>query len=85
METNEVTQDVVVIDVGQLLNFFLRRAVYILLSGLVLAVLTYGITTFFITPSYTSVTKMYVLNRQTNESITNSDIQSSTYLTKDYM
>ena len=85
METNEVTQDVVVIDIGELLNFFLRRAVYILLSGLVLAVLTYGITTFFITPSYTSVTKMYVLNRQTNESITNSDIQSSTYLTKDYM
>ena len=46
METNEVTQDVVVIDISELLNFFLRRAVYISLSGLVLAVLMYGITTF---------------------------------------
>lgn len=85
METNEVTQDVVVIDVGELLSFFMRRALYILLSGLIFAVLAYAVTTFFITPKYTSVTKMYVLNRQTNESITNSDIQSSTYLTKDYM
>lgn len=85
METNGVTQDEIVIDIGELLEFFLRRAFYILLSGAVLAVVAYGVITFFVTPEYTSVTKMYVLNRQTNESITNSDIQSSTYLTKDYM
>lgn len=85
MGTNIQTEKEIEIDLGELFRYLLGRAVYILLTGIVFAVVTFAVTTFLISPKYTSTTKMYVLNRQTNGSITNSDLQSSTYLTQDYM
>ena len=41
-------------------------------------------TKLFITPQYQSITKMYVLSKQDNNTVTNSDLQTSTLLTKDY-
>ncbi len=85
METNIQTENEIEIDLGEIIGYLLNKAGYILLAGVVFAVITFAVSTFFISPKYTSTTKLYVLNRQTNESITNSDLQSSTYLTKDYM
>ena len=36
----------------------------------------------FITPQYQSVTKMYVLAKQNNDTLTSADMQTSTLLTK---
>lgn len=78
-------EDEIEIDLGEILAFLLGKLGYIILSGLMLALVSLAITVFLLTPKYTSTTSFYVLNRQTNESITSSDIQSSTYLTNDYM
>ncbi len=85
METNLQNEEEIEIDMGELLRYLAGKAGYIILTALAFAVLALAVTTFCMTPRYTSMTKMYVLNRQTNEGVTSSDLQSSTYLTKDYM
>ena len=85
METNLQNEEEIEIDMGELLRYLAGKAGYIILTALAFAVLALAVTTFCMTPLYTSTTKMYVLNRQTNEGVTSSDLQSSTYLTKDYM
>ena len=85
METNLQNEEEIEIDMGELLRYLAGKAGYIILTALAFAVLALAVTTFCMTPRYTSTTKMYVLNRQTNEGVTSSDLQSSTYLTKDYM
>lgn len=85
METNLQNEEEIEIDMGELLRYLAGKVGYIILTVLAFAVLALAVTTFCMTPRYTSTTKMYVLNRQTNEGVTSSDLQSSTYLTKDYM
>ena len=85
METNLQNEEEIEIDMGELLRYLAGKAGYIILTALAFAVLALAVTSFCMTPRYTSTTKMYVLNRQTNEGVTSSDLQSSTYLTKDYM
>ena len=85
METNLQNEEEIEIDMGELLRYLAGKAGYIILTALAFAVLALAVTTLCMTPRYTSTTKMYVLNRQTNEGVTSSDLQSSTYLTKDYM
>ena len=85
METNLQNEEEIEIDMGELLRYLAGKAGYVILTALAFAVLALAVTTFCMTPLYTSTTKMYVLNRQTNEGVTSSDLQSSTYLTKDYM
>lgn len=85
METNLQNEEEIEIDMGELLRYLAGKAGYVILTALAFAVLALAVTTFCMTPRYTSTTKMYVLNRQTNEGVTSSDLQSSTYLTKDYM
>ena len=85
MEPNVRREDDIEIDLKELFFYLMEKAVYIVGAAVALAALALAATVFFITPKYTSTTSMYVLNRQAAESITNSDLQSSTYLTKDYM
>lgn len=85
MEPNVRREEEIEIDLKELFFYLLGKAVYIIGAGAALAALALALTVFFITPKYTSTTSMYVLNRQTAESVTNSDLQSSTYLTKDYI
>ena len=85
MEPDVLRDDEIEIDLKELFFYLLSKAAYIIGAGMALAALALAVTVFFITPKYTSTTSMYVLNRQAAESITNSDLQSSTYLTKDYI
>lgn len=85
MEPNVQKNDEIEIDLKELFFYLLGRAGYMLGAGAALAALALAVTVFLISPKYTSTTSMYVLNRQTGEGITNSDLQSSTYLTQDYM
>lgn len=85
MEPNVRREEEIEIDLKELFFYLLGKAAYIMGAGVALAALALAVTVFFITPQYTSTTSMYVLNRQNAETVSNSDLQSSTYLTKDYM
>lgn len=72
------------IDLLEVLHVLLDRFWIILLSGIAAGLAFIAATVLFITPQYESTTKMYVLSKQDNNTITSSDMQTSLSLTKDY-
>lgn len=84
METNRQRDDEIEIDLMEILNVLLSKLGLIILSGMVLALVAIVGTKLFVTPRYQSETKMYVLSKQNNDTLTNADLQTSTLLTKDY-
>ena len=72
------------IDVLELFHVLLNKFWIILLAGIIAALAFVGGTILFITPQYQSTTKMYVLSKQDNNTITQQDLQTSLSLTKDY-
>lgn len=87
MEPTYNQTDELDIDFWVLLAAVRDKLVIIVLAALAAALLAYLGSVLLITPTYDSTTKIYVLNKQdnSNSSITYSDLQSSTQLTKDYM
>lgn len=82
---NKEEKDEIEIDLGQLFAVILGKLWIILTAGLAFAVVALLITKIFMTPIYTSTTKIYVLNRASEEAgLTSADLTSSTQLTKDY-
>ncbi len=72
------------VNVGELIFVLLRKWWVILLCGIVAATAFLVGTKLFITPKYQSVTKIFVLSQQEGNYLTTTDIQLSSYLTKDY-
>lgn len=77
-------RDVIEIDVVELLLYMLRRWYTFAAAVLVTTVAGLVISYFFITPQYESTTKIIILNRQSSETLTYSDMQLASQLTKDY-
>lgn len=84
MEENQQRNEELEIDLREVLAVLWKRAPVILLTGLMLALAALVGTKLFITPQYQSTTRMYVLAKQNNDTLTNSDLQTSTLLTNDY-
>ncbi len=84
MEQNQQRDDEIEIDLWEIFSLLISKLGIIILSGLILALVAIVGTKLFITPQYQSITKMYVLTKQNNDTLTNSDLQTSTLLTKDY-
>ncbi len=84
MEMNQPKDNEIQINVREIFFALLSKMGVILLSGVLLAVLAVTGTKLFMTPQYQSVTKMYVLSKQDNATLTSMDMQTSTLLTKDY-
>lgn len=84
MELNQQRNEEIEIDLREVVAVLWKRAPVILLSGLVLALAALVGTKLFVTPQYQSTTRMYVLAKQNNDTLTNSDLQTSTLLTNDY-
>lgn len=76
--------DEIEIDLMEIITLLLKRLWIIILSGITVGVAVVAATIFFVTPQYKSTTKMYVLNQQSKETLTNNDMLSSLSLTKDY-
>ena len=74
------------IDVLSLVKTLWRRKFLIVVTAFVMAIITLGYNTFIIKPTYTSSTRIYVVNRQPgdNSTLTNQDLQAGSYLVKDY-
>lgn len=76
--------DVIEIDLSELLGLLLYWWWMILACGLVTALVGFGLSKFLITPQYESTTKVYILNANEGGTLTYSDVQLGSQLTKDY-
>ena len=74
------------IDVVQLFKVLWKKKIAIILTAIVAALLAFGVSSFILTPEYSSTTRIYVVNRNQSENVglTNQDLQAGTYLVKDY-
>ena len=63
-----------------------KKKIAIILTAIVAALLAFGVSSFILTPEYSSTTRIYVVNRNQSENagLTNQDLQAGTYLVKDY-
>ena len=84
MENSMKNNDEIEIDLGEVFHLVISKLGVIILSGILLGVLSIIGTMLFITPKYESTTKIMVLNKQDNNTLTSADMQTSTQLTKDY-
>lgn len=79
------TTDYVEIDLLQLLKTLWQKKFFIVMVGLLSAIITFLYTSFLVTPEYDSTTRIYVVNQSTVESgLTNSDLQAGSFLVRDY-
>ena len=81
---NQKQQDEIEIDLLELFYVLLGHAWLIISVGLFCALSCFAIGKFIIPPTYKSTTKIYILNKNENTSVTYSDVQIGTQLTKDY-
>lgn len=81
---NQRNNDEIEIDLFELCSVLLSRIWMILGAGFFFAVCCFAISKFIMTPFYESTTKIYILNKTDNASVTYSDVQMGTQLTKDY-
>lgn len=84
MERQEKFDSEVEIDLMQIFSVLMSRAWVIIITAIVTGLVALIGTKLFITPQYQSYTKLYIINRQQDGTTTINDINSSTYLVKDY-
>lgn len=82
---NSNTEDLIEIDLKEIIGILWHRLVLIVLCGIVFGIAGFAISNFVITPLYESTTKVYILNKDDNSTVTYSDVQLGTQLTKDYV
>ena len=76
--------DIIEINLGELFSVLLGRAFLIISAGVFFGLAGLFISKFIMHPVYDSTTKIYVLNKEENQTVTYSDVQISTQLTQDY-
>lgn len=76
--------DVIEIDLLEIADLLWHRAWLIVMCMIAGAVLGFGISRFLITEQFESTTKVYILNKNDNNTLTYSDVQLGSQLTKDY-
>ncbi|MGI4826384.1 capsular polysaccharide biosynthesis protein CpsC [Streptococcus pneumoniae] len=79
-------QNTLEIDVLQLFRALWKRKLVILLVAIITSSVAFAYSTFVIKPEFTSMTRIYVVNRNQGEksSLTNQDLQAGSSLVKDY-
>ncbi len=81
---NHKENDVIEIDLLEIINVLLVRFWIIAGVGLLAAAAGFAVSKFVVTPTYESTTKIYILNKSESTTVTYSDVQMGTQLTKDY-
>ena len=88
MNPKIVEEDELTIDLGELFRVLLSKVHIIILAAILMALVAFVGTKLFVTPMYTSVTKMYVLAKDENSTTSSSnynELTAGSMLTKDYM
>lgn len=76
--------EVLEINLGELFAVLWGRAFLIISAGVFFALSGLFLSKFVLQPEYESTTKIYILNKEENQTVTYSDVQISTQLTQDY-
>lgn len=82
--TRMAKNDEAEIDLGELLGVMFQHFWVILLCAAAGAILAFSACKLFVTPQYKSSTSVYILNKNDSSTVTYSDVQLGTQLTKDY-
>ncbi len=82
IENNRV--DYIEIDLKFILQKVFEKKVMIILLTSLITFTTFFVNFFFITPRYSSITKIYVVSKQENQELTIQDFQLGDYLVNDY-
>lgn len=82
MNTNDNAS--IEIDVLYLLRKLWSKKFFIVFVGLLVGTIALLGSVFFIKPKYTSTTRIYVVSRSSDTSLTNQDLQAGSYLVNDY-
>lgn len=82
MNTNDNAS--IEIDILYLLRKLWSKKFFIVFVGLLVGTITLLGSVFFIKPKYTSTTRIYVVSRSSDSSLTNQDLQAGSYLVNDY-
>ncbi len=81
---NVENNDVVEIDLMEIFGLMLHRLWLIILCAVAVAAAGYAVSRFVLTEQFQSTTRIYVLNKQNSDTLTYSDVQLGTQLTKDF-
>lgn len=81
---NQRNNDVIEIDLLELFHVLMGHIGLILSIGVLTALIGFMLSKFVLAPVYESTTKIYILNKTETSSVTYSDVQMGTQLTKDY-
>lgn len=84
MDTKQNINDEIEIDLREVLILLISKAWLICLVGIFTALIGFVLSAFLIAPTYESTSKIYILNKQQENTVTYSDVQLGTQLTKDY-
>ena len=79
-----MSQEDAEINLWEIVQLLWAKLGIILVCCIVCAGIAFGATKILVTPQYESVTKMYVLTKQDEGNLTQGDMQTSTYVTRDY-
>ena len=83
MQDNNKNEEIE-IKLGEIFAVLLHKIWIIILATVVCGAVAFLYSFFIITPQYESTTKVYILNKQSGSSVTYSDVQLSSTLSKDY-
>lgn len=81
---NRRENDVIEVDLLEIIHILFSRFWIIAGVGLLAAAIGFAVSMFVLTPIYESTTKIYILNKSESATVTYSDVQMGTQLTKDY-
>ncbi len=84
MQDRRENVDEIEIDLVEIFGLILHWLWLIGLSAIVCGIVGFVLSAFVLTPIYQSTTKIYILNRQNGDSLTYTDTQLASQLTKDY-
>ncbi len=81
---NVENNDVVEIDLMEIFGLMMHRLWLIILCAVAAGAAGYVVSRFVLTEQFESTTRIYVLNRQNDDTLTYTDVQLGTQLTKDF-
>lgn len=84
METKQYSNDEIEIDLREVFILLISKMWLIVLVGILTAAVGFALSAFLIAPTFESTSKIYILNKQQENTVTYSDVQLGTQLTKDY-